>query len=52
MSLKDKIMNAVLARPKLAILGISLAITFSISAVYGVTDLQQAHAILAPPCNY
>jgi len=51
-SLKEKILTTITVHPKLVTLGIGLVTTFSISIVLGATDFQQAHAILAPPCNY
>ena len=53
MSFKDKIMNITISHPKIATLGIGLAITFSISLVLGATDFQQTHALVAPlKCKY
>ncbi|HET7285611.1 MAG TPA: hypothetical protein VFI70_13085 [Nitrososphaeraceae archaeon] len=46
MSTKQKIMNVIAAHPKLATLGIGLAITLAIgTAITGMVDVQQAHAI-------
>jgi len=47
-SLKDKLLNIVTAQPKIATLGIGLAITFGMSLVVsGMIELQQAHAAVA-----
>jgi hypothetical protein len=46
MSTKQKIINIITAHPKLATLGIGLAITLAIgTAITGMVDVQQAHAI-------
>ena len=44
MSIKDKIMNAISAHPKLVTFGIGLAITMAIGTAIGMVDVQQAHA--------
>ena len=42
MSLKAKVMNAILEQPKLVTLGIGLAITFVIGTAIGMMDYSQA----------
>jgi hypothetical protein len=44
MSFKDKVMNIVMARPKLVTFGIGLAITFAIGIAIGMVDHNQAFA--------
>ena len=44
MSFKDKIMNILIARPKLVTLGIGLAITFVVGTAIGMVDHQQLSA--------
>ena len=45
MSLKDKIINALTAHPKLVTFGIGLAITFAIGTAIGMMDHNQAFAV-------
>ena len=40
-------MNVIAAHPKLATLGIGLAITLAIGTAIGMVDVQQAYAILS-----
>ena len=44
MSLKDKIMNIVVAHPKLVTLGIGLAITLAVAAILGLTSPEHVFA--------
>jgi len=41
MSFKDKIMNVLIARPKLVTFGIGLAVTFVVGAAIGIVDHEQ-----------
>ena len=44
MSLKDKIINAVTAQPKIVTFGIGLVITFVVATAIGMIDHNQAFA--------
>ena len=44
MSLKDKIMNIVIAHPKLVTFGIGLGITFVVGIAVGMMGIPQAYA--------
>lgn len=39
----QKIINAIAAHPKLATLGIGLAITMAVATAMGIVEVQQAH---------
>ena len=45
MSFKDKVMNMIIARPKLVTLGIGLVITFVVETAIGMVDHQQINAL-------
>jgi hypothetical protein len=44
MSLKDKIVNAITAHPRLVTLGIGLAVTFVVGIAVGMVDHNQVFA--------
>jgi hypothetical protein len=49
MSIKQKLLNAIVAHPKLVTLSIGLALTLVIgTAITGMTQVQQAHAVGFP----
>ena len=50
MSIKQKLLNAISAHPKLAALGIGLAITMAVGTAIGMVEVQQAHAISEQHC--
>jgi hypothetical protein len=45
MSIKQKLLNAITAHPRLVTLGIGLGITFAIGTAIGMLDINQAFAI-------
>jgi hypothetical protein len=45
--IKQKLLNAISARPKLVTFGIGLAITMAIGIAIGMLEVQQAHAATA-----
>jgi hypothetical protein len=47
MSIKQKLLNAISAHPKLVTFGIGLAITMAVGTAIGMFEVQQAHAIVA-----
>jgi hypothetical protein len=47
MSIKQKLLNAISAYPKLAAFGIGLAITMAIGTAIGMLEVQQAYAVSA-----
>jgi hypothetical protein len=51
MSLKDKIMNMVVAHPKLITFGIGLAVTFVIGTAIGMVDHNQVFAVTQTNTN-
>jgi|tagenome__1003787_1003787.scaffolds.fasta_scaffold20976446_1 hypothetical protein len=46
MNIKNKIINAITAHPKLVMFGIGLAVTFVVETVIGIVDHNQAFAIV------
>ena len=44
MSIKQKILNTLSTHPKLAALGIGLAITMAVGMIIGMTEVDQAYA--------
>jgi hypothetical protein len=52
MSFKDKIMNMVIAHPRLATLGIGLAITFVVGTEIGIIGHQQMSSISTFPPDH
>jgi hypothetical protein len=44
MSIKQKLLNAISAHPKLVTFGIGLAVTMAIGAAIGMVQVQEAHA--------
>jgi fructoselysine-6-P-deglycase FrlB-like protein len=49
-TIKQKLLNAIAAHPKLVTLGMGLALTMAIgAAITGMFEVQQAHAIATAP---
>jgi hypothetical protein len=44
-TIKQKLLNAISAHPKLAAFGIGLALTMAVGTAIGIVEVQQAHAI-------
>jgi hypothetical protein len=44
--LKQKLLNAISAHPKLATFGIGLAMTMAVGTAIGMVEVQQAHGLV------